>query len=542
MTDRAARRLVALGTLALAAAAGGYVLRFGSNAPNADEWDLLPAVLADRFPWPWLAEHHNEHRYPLGRLLWAGMVRAGGFDFRPPMLLTVGLLTLASVLLADAARRVRGGASAGDLLLPALLLHWGHGFNLLFGYQAAFALFALGLAGVAWAAVRDRPWAGAGFATLAVTAGGFGLAAAPPLAGWLLWEARRRPGLLLPAAGLVGYAGWVAATLPADAAPGGTAAVTRPGSVAELLAAAGGFLGVSLGRWTIPPLGWGRVAGPLVAVAVYSLACAGLVRLARRRDARAAGIAAALLTAVAAGLAVGWGRGAGLADRFVTPSAAGLAVAWVAVAALRPPGWAGVAAAVVLVGLNLGPGFRYGLDAWGTVKRLEADLRAGLPAEYLAGRHGGTPMVMVGGRMADGLRRLRDAGAGPFRGLVADPPLAAVPAGGPLPFTLVAPVAAFLPGGPPPPRLPLAAPGRPVDGLRLHIHQGYLMGYQAVRVHWRDRATGRPGFTDLRPLAGPGWSSAAGPVGADPAEVWLEPLCPMLGLTVESAEWLVPAG
>lgn len=549
--DRTAARWVTAGTLALAAAAVGYVLRFGSNVPNTDEWDAVVGPLAADFPWGWVIAHHNEHRYPLGRLVWAAGLRATGFDFRTGMLVTVGLLTATSLLLTDAVRRLRGTARMADLIVPALLLNWGHGFALLMGYQVAFALFGLGLAGVAWTAVRGKPLAGGLFAAVAVQSGGFGLAVTPPLVAWLLiqaWRAARGPGqrwraaaLVGMAVTLVGYSGWVAVTLPPD-----RAVLARLGAW-EFAIAVVQYLQIGLGPRAIPPDPTARLIGGCVAVAVYLAAFTVIGRTIRIRPA-AVGLGLVLAGSVLVAGAVAWGRGVALAERFVTPSAAGLTVGWVAVAGLTgwPAGRAGNLVGLVMaglvVGLSVGPGYRYGMAFRGAVREFERDLRSGVPPVFLAGKHGGAPPFVVGDRVADRIPQLRGRGAVAFALAAADPPLTPIPADGPFPLLLECPLDPFLPGGPPPPKVLIEAPSRTVVGFRLRVEQHHHMGYQLLRLHWKDRATGTDREATAMPLAVPGRGSVAFRLAADPSAVWLEPGCPMLGLTLASAEWLVPAG
>lgn len=522
-------RLIPAVTLALAVAAGGYVLRWGSDLPVMDEWDLLPEVLGGVRP-GWLLDWHNEHRYPAGKLVWAAGLWASGFRFRTGMILSVGLLAVAALLLADAARRVRGRVAAGDVFLPAVLLHWGHGFNLLMGYQTTFVLFAVGLAGVAWAGVRDRPGWLLLFALLAAVSGGFGLASALALALALGWLARLRPWLLPGAAAVVGYSAWVAVNLPLRTPLGATAG---PLGLAEGVA---GYLIVGWGMPVVTADPLPKLLAGAAALGVFTLAGWGLRRM--ERD-PAVTLGLVLVAHLGVAVAAAWGRNGGLTERMVTPAAAGLGVAWVA-AAGRAPSGLGLALAVAVVGANLPAGARFGQAARDNAKRIEADIRAGLPPVFLAGRHGGVPEVLVGDRMELALRRLRDAGVRPFRDVGPDPEVTAVPAGGPFPLRLTANATQFRPGGAPP-RAELVPPDRAVVGLRVAYAQHAHPGYQSLWLRWVDRRGGAHA-AEVFPLGTPGRSTFAVPVGGEPAAVWLEPGCPIYGLTLEAAEWLVPAG
>lgn len=536
MRDWAWARVV-VGTVALAAATAAYAGRFGTDLPFVDEWDLLPEMFGDRFRWAWLFEWHNEHKYPAGKLVWAAGLWATGWNFRTGMFVSVALLAAAALLLADAARAVRGHASTGDLFAAALLLHWGHGYNLLMGYQATFVLFALGLAGTTWAAARGRTAWGLGFAALALVGGGFGLAAAPGLGAglaWLAWRTRR-PAFALAAAGAVGYCVWVVAGLPMRTPLGAQSSWGTLGTAVVQ------YQMVGWGLPVVAPDAAAQRAARLASLGVLALAAAGVARLARTPERRTlAGVFAAVLLAnLGVAAAVAWGRNSGLIDRMVTTGAAGLAVAWVVgQAAGRVPAWVGLLMAAVAYGTNVGPGYDYGLATWEANKRLRTDIAAGVPPVFLAGRHGGAAEAIVGERMAPALRLLRDAGVGRFRAVGPDPAYTVLPAGGPFPCLLVWDARPRLPEGPPP-RVALTPPGRPVIGLRVAVEQHHAAVWQSLWLHWTDRAGARHA-AEVYPLVVPGRATVAFPVPGDPAEAWLEPACPIWGLTLESAEWLVP--
>ena len=113
----------------------------GSPLPIMDEWDLLAKTGDGHLTFGWMIQHHGEHRFPLPKLLWLTALRVTGYDFRAVMFVTLTLLVAASILLMWTARRVRGLQHPADALFPALLLHWGHGFNFIMSFQLGFALF-----------------------------------------------------------------------------------------------------------------------------------------------------------------------------------------------------------------------------------------------------------------------------------------------------------------------------------------------------------------------------------------------------------------
>lgn len=515
-------RLVAVGTLALVVAAAYYVARFASNLPHTDEWDFAGVLVGSGPSLAWFVEHHNEHRYPLARTLWYAGVRLTG-DFRTPMFLFVALMGAASGLLIDTARRLRGRLSLGDLFLPAALLHWGHAFNLLMGYQVAFGLFVLGVAGVCWAVVARRPHVAGVMALVAVQCGGFGLAAAPFLVLLLIGYVRRRPTILVWPLVVAAYAGWVAATMPAST-------VVVPGGVVTGTAC---YLAVGLGPIVaqFPKAVW-FVAGGVVAAA--GVAAVVSLRALKGHDAK--GLFLLLAAFAATAVAVGFGRGEwALGYRFVTTSALGLALTWVFLG--RRLGWIGLPLAVALFVGNLKHAVWYGKLCQGQMRQLEADVRSGeLPPVFLAGKHGNAFHIMRGAGMP-ALAALRDGGWVPFVKLPHDPAFTLADARGPLPYTLVCPNGAILSGGPLP-GVAFEPPSSPVVGLRLHGEQLCHIVYQKFRLRWTD-AAGHSHTADAFPAVMPGEYVVTFPVSGIPSSVRLEPATWSAGLTVVRAEWLI---
>lgn len=529
-----ASRCVPACTALLALAAAGFALRFGSEVPVVDEWSLVVGALdaADRPAW--LIEHHNEHRYPAGKLLWAAALRAGSFKFA--MLVNVLALTAASLMFTAAARNFRGRASFADLIVPCLLLHWGHWYTFLMSYQVVFSLWAMGLAGVARAASRVRPGGvvgpavGGGLAAwVAGLSGGWGLAVTPALLVWMLnlvrlrW-ADGRPGRRRDVAvmavfpvGLSAYAVWAGLTTPVGGA----------GDPSRLLAGLGDFARTGLGSASVS----------LAGVAAYAAALVPL-RCGRRRA-----LLAPLLAAVAcAAGAVAYGRGPGLADRFVTPSAAGLAVCYVAWAAA---GLGRVSPAVLLAGVvvyatNLAPGYDQGVRTRNAVKEFLGRLQAGSPPVMLGGEFGSGWPFVAGEQVGDVTAELCRRGVGVFAGAAADPPLHRIALTSPnLPARLACDDAPFRPGGPPPPSVDLPSPGRVVFALRVRLAQRHHMGFQKLRLCWVDRRTGAAESATAYAPPSPGDAAATFRVAGEPTGVRLELMCPARGLDVTAAEWLV---
>ena len=137
----------------LTAALVWYALRYGSNAPVLDEWDLAPRLrqcVRDGTVGAWAFERHNEHRYPAARLLYAALMAATGYDFRSGMVASALLLGAAALVFARAAARAR--PAWADLIAPALLLNHGASFNV-----SAWPAQSLGGAAASWSSGTPRP-------------------------------------------------------------------------------------------------------------------------------------------------------------------------------------------------------------------------------------------------------------------------------------------------------------------------------------------------------------------------------------------------
>jgi hypothetical protein len=546
--DTAARWFVRGVTVACCVAVGWLVVKQGTAAlPVQDEWEMLGKQVDADFG-RWAFEHHNEHRYPLGRAAWACLLRAGGFDFRVPMFVSVGLLTASAVLLQWAARRLRGWTHPVDALSAVLLLHFGHAFNLYMGYQVVFTLFAYGVAGwvwcgVNWGATKRTGWAwgGAAYAVSLLFGGGFGLVFTPVVAAWLgyvgvtlardrRWLSAVLFGLL--AVGAVAYSGWVVATLP----PSNTERLHPVKQADRWLVASAEYLSGAVGNWGVElEGGWLRgitTVTVLVAVAV-AVAVAGWWVVRRSLGRRAVGVVllAAVAGCVGSALAVGLARPTmALGDRFTTPSAVGLAVAVVTLTAgVRTRRWGSLAAAGLVVGLAVAVGSltytnakRLGQMYRSSLEPLHADLLSGTPPTVLAGRHGGGFGVLVGDYLLDCLPRFKRAGVGVFTRMADDPPHT------PVPVDALSPTRPFTLTLPPPP------PG--AFAVRLRMSAGPISGGHPLTAGWT-APDGRPTESTARTHF-LGWPSHVvltfdgGPDGLTISGVPPEP-------RVEAIDWLV---
>jgi hypothetical protein len=517
MSDRAAAIFVHLATAALAVLAFAFVSRFGSHIPIGDEWDLLTERLsADSVP-AWLFAHHNEHRYPLTKLLWLGGLRLTGFAFKPMLFIPPALLLGATLMFLAATRSIRGRQSPADALVPALLLHWGHGFNWLMAYQLGFALVAWAAAGWLWAAAKwnatgSRRWAAASvfFALALVPCGGFGIAFTPFVSLWCGFVWRKCRGIIGNAALILGllacaYTAFVALTMPKTDRP-----VQSP---AELVSAAAGYLSVAVGMWPTIFATAIRIAVAVLVMSLYLVAIAKFVRRRGEPAAAAAGliVLATLLTAAATAYA----RGAGYADRMADASDAGLCAAWVLATSTAPrrPFMEWAAALIVpaaIVWLNLAPGRDFAHNLRHTAYRIERDLRACGPPLVLAGQYGHSLPIQTGSRFHDSLLKLKAAKIRPYSELRDDPKFTVRPAA--LPTRLIAGEFAL----PPPPD---------AFALRLRIRDAHVVHHDRI-VLGDSEAWLAPRVAECEVVLPAGGSVL---IIGDGVE----------SLTLESAEWMI---
>lgn len=525
-------------TLALTVALVWYALRYGSNAPVMDEWDVAPELrqfARDGRVGEWVLMRHNEHRYPAARLLYAAVMAATGYDFRAGMVASAMLLGAAAAVFARAAARARGRPAWGDLIVPALLLNFGASFNVLMGYQVAFSLFVLAAAAAAWVVVADLPGrrgdlaAGAALAGLAAN-GMPGLLLAGPLTVWAAWRAAFGPargswrGVVaagLPLAAVAAYGLWAAAGTERSADP-----ATRLPGWRDHATAAAQFLSMGLGNWVVES-DWGTLGR--LTVAGYAAAGLGLAAAIARRPAdRAAalGLAAILLGVVGMACGVAWGRGCGLVERYTSPAAVGLVVAWLAAARWLPlPTLAdglAVVAAALLVWVNADSGQRFAQVHRMYYREFEDGVRAGLPPSFAADRFRGP---LGNGDFRARVEAFRDLGFATFRDLPPEPAVVAVP---------------VTPGGPPGFALPVLPGGRKVVGVRVTYETRRDVAWQQLTVAWTGPAGARSAAVYPHGRAGPQSSSFY--VADAPTEARLEVADTGSGLAVTRVEWLVAAG
>ena len=305
------------------------ILRFAWNLPVIDEWDMSGLFSGDVGLTAWIFGSHNEHRYPLGRLLWYGLTVTFGYDFRVGMVANVLMLGLAARLLMNAARSLRGRDSVADACFPILLLHFGNHENYLMGYQVVCCTAILALAVVVATIARYRPESRfrsglivGGMLLVIMQSGGFGLVQVPFLGCWiamLAWQewqvGRNWRGIALLVAPLVA-AGY---TLFCFTSMAPTPEVThhRSDQLTAILETFAVPLGGEVVHWAGIWLGWLALAG-LIGLSVL------MVRTWFREPAHRsllAGLATLASATVVLGVGIAVSRGAGLASRYCTPMA-----------------------------------------------------------------------------------------------------------------------------------------------------------------------------------------------------------------------------
>lgn len=220
--DKGARIFV-LGVWLILLIQGIMVLAvYAHNVPFHDEWSYVERATGETSVTPgWLWQQHNEHRIPLPRLVYLGLVKIAGYDVRACMLFNLlGLAGLALALVL-VARELRGQTTVTDAFFPLVLLHLGHWENMLWGFQVQFITSTF-LAGFVLIAIVCHPerlplgWVAAiGLAVIGLgLSGSNGLALVPALSCWLMVvgllqnQGARGQGQLIPPWGLAGFA-WV---------------------------------------------------------------------------------------------------------------------------------------------------------------------------------------------------------------------------------------------------------------------------------------------------------------------------------------------
>ncbi|MBO0699916.1 MAG: hypothetical protein J2P46_16075, partial [Zavarzinella sp.] len=362
---------------------------------------FVPVLFGERPAGPWLWELHNEHRFPLPRLIYLGLFRLSG-DLRTGCWVSFLGISLVAAGLVRLARAVRGRAHIADAVFPLLLMHTGQAENLYMGYQMAFMLTAALAAALLAVIVRTgeagrfrRGLLATLIGWLLLTCGAAGLVYGIAAAGWVLYLAVRgrmavRERIVLvvlaavtPAYVAIYFQGYVRPSHHPPSA--GFYESARVGLEAQAMA-----LGpAATGLW------------PYVAIAILLVGCLVAIQIAvrlRSDQARAVGLLLFVGGAATVAFGIGWGRSGFLDDMgfawrygWVTGPAVWAAYfTWLIcggrVSVYGPLALFGVA--LILAPFNTASGF---LDAEKVLRprenAWEADARAGMSEEQLARTH-----------------------------------------------------------------------------------------------------------------------------------------------------------
>jgi hypothetical protein len=296
-----------------------FIRANGPNVPFDDEYYLVPVLTHQRpVTLKFLWSLHNEHRIVLPRLLYLGLAKVTGTDFRAGMyLIAAGLAGIAAAMIV-AARRLRGGTNYADAFFPLAFLHLGHCENLLWSFQVQFLSSTLLACGLLFLILHSRQpltWRTAlagGLCLVGLTlCGANGLPLVPLLAIWLTYWAVRD----CTSAGAASIGNLVFVLVL-----GGTALVlmrlyfigfARSGppspSWRATVEVAGEFLASSFGIGALP--WWPYVGFAVGGILVFSfiMLLAGWWRQ-RLERVRCAGLLLFLVSLVGLALAIGWGR------------------------------------------------------------------------------------------------------------------------------------------------------------------------------------------------------------------------------------------
>ncbi|HET7293205.1 MAG TPA: hypothetical protein VFM88_12330, partial [Vicinamibacteria bacterium] len=401
--------------------------------PYEDEFGQLWQLVGEEpVTLEWLLWPVSEHRIPLSRLVWLGVLRAADYDFRAGMLLNVLLLAGLAAALVRAASRLRGRPSPADAFLPVLVLSLGQHENLLWSMQVLFVLPAVLYGVFLTESVRiDAHAPPSVLASLAVAllplADASGLVLSLPLALWLLadglvrrrWRAARgRVVLALAALSIAVSAAFLLTLEKPDNVPDYDASRALQGATEVM----GGSLGPASVSSPLRNRAWAAVAG-LLAVGAFAL-------LARTRHRggpgalRAEALLACLLAPLGLFLTIGFARaalgpGACMLTKYSTLGAT-LLVCLYFVAVLgggrlaRYVAFGLLGAALLAQNAAIRQALRYGETRRRGYDAFSADVARGLTADAIVARNRKTLYAEITPEMFEWMRGLNRHRIGPF--------------------------------------------------------------------------------------------------------------------------------
>jgi hypothetical protein len=124
------------------------ILRGARNIPIQEDWHVIPAFTGHQSHfWQWLWKQNNEHRVPVPKLIYVGLLKLWP-DFRVGMIFSLVVAAAISAAFIVVLRRIRGRTRWTDAFFPVAFLHLGHWENLGWSWELQFVVataFACGL-------------------------------------------------------------------------------------------------------------------------------------------------------------------------------------------------------------------------------------------------------------------------------------------------------------------------------------------------------------------------------------------------------------
>lgn len=109
-----------------------FILRYSQAAvPRLDEWSHVGASMTPT----WLWEQHQEHRLPLAKFIWLGVLQLTDYDFLVGNVLLAAALAGMAAALIVGARRLRGRTAYTDAFFPLAVLNFGQGQTFAWWWQ-----------------------------------------------------------------------------------------------------------------------------------------------------------------------------------------------------------------------------------------------------------------------------------------------------------------------------------------------------------------------------------------------------------------------
>ena len=428
--------------------------RYGRNFPMYEDWLLVAPLTGNEPDLPgWVWAQNSEHRNPLTRLIFLGLLKIAQGDFRVGMFFNIITLGVLSAAMIAVARHLRDGRTrSADAFFPLVLLHLGHWENLIWSWPITFVLPTALICALLLAIISNKTLTKPGTALftgisllLLSLCGVNGLVFAPFLALWtgyggiLHWYSVKK----------VGGRQWIGSFLIGSSA----VAICLTGLY---------FVGYERPTWAPPnpgvgptlettirfmALGFGPVARSswtLATVAVIVLlfsAGALVIRALRKRgleERRALGVLVFLGSTAAFALALGWGRAGVILDddgywaiRYALLAVPALCAAYFAWELYGPARIRTVVLSalfgtmLLLIPLNTAHGREWGRWYQEGLVALERDIAAGTPFSTLAERHRDFLIHFWDiATLEEHMRMLYDAQLGPFAQVAEDPPQA----------------------------------------------------------------------------------------------------------------------